>query len=512
MKVVITKKIRLLLGCTVLPAIMAAIVPAASAEQTWYRQSGGTATISNQVFTSDVDDTSGVFVTNGGVLTMTNCTIRTTGNTSKGDNSSFYGLNAGVLANKCSKLTMTGCNIYTEGEGGNGVFATDSGTVITLFNDTITCLGNLGHGVDATFEGTLNLTDVIIVTKEAHGAPISTDRGGGTIIVKGGNFSAAGSGSPGIYCTGDITVSDAVVGATGSGGVVIEGENTVTMTNVTLSGAKGTSNRGNLIYQSTSGDAEGKKGVYNMTGGSFTWQETGPVYFITNTTAYINLNGVTFYSSSDTLIKSCASRWGTSGKNGGETYLTAEKQQLTGLAYTDAISSTSITLKTGSSWSGWTNLATVSIDETSSWNVTATSGVSSFTDPSAILGDSVTNVTGNGYNVYYDSTVTGNDYLQKKTYKLTGGGYLTCGAGTTAVCEGAEASASASVFPNPASSELHIITGKESEQQLSICNLFGEHIYDRAITGGLSIDVGKWPDGVYFVMMNGGVYRVIVRK
>jgi len=484
----------------------------APAAQTWYRQSGGTANLTNQVFTSDIDDTSGVFVTNGGILTMANCRVKTTGNTSNNDNSSFYGLNAGVLVKGKSQVTLTGCNIYTEGEGGNGVFSTDSGTSVILINDTIYCKGSGGHGVDATYKGYMSLTDVIIYTEESHGAAISTDRGGGTIDVLRGKAIAAGTDSPGIYCTGTITATDAVIGATGSEGVVIEGSNTVILNNVTMSGAKGTRNRANLIYQSMSGDAEGNKGVFTMTGGSFDWPSDGPFFLVTNTIAYITMKGVTINSASDTLIKAAKDNWGTSGKNGGETYFTAENQAIEGLVYCDNISSVSLTLKTGSVFTGSTNKAAVSIDETSSWSVTATSWVTTFTDASGVNGDSVTNVSGNGYTVYYDSTVTGNDYLEKKTYKLRGGGYLTCRAVTNAVEDDAETSAAVSIYPNPASSELTINTQSETARKYAVCNMLGENICEGSVSGSVTLDVSNWVSGVYFIIIDGKMNRVMVNR
>ena len=42
----------------------------------------------------------------------------------------------------------------------------------------------------------------------------------------------------------------------------------------------------------------------------------------------------------------------------------------------------------------------------------------------AISGDAVTNIIGNGHNVYYFSTLPGNAYLNKKTYSLVNGGQL----------------------------------------------------------------------------------------
>ena len=81
-------------------------------------------------------------------------------------------------------------------------------------------------------------------------------------------LSTAGSGSPVIYSTGDITLENSTGKATGAQMVVIEGKNTATVTNSTLE-CSGKGNRNNvdncgiMIYQSMSGDA-GEGTLENM--------------------------------------------------------------------------------------------------------------------------------------------------------------------------------------------------------------------------------------------------------
>jgi hypothetical protein len=148
-----------------------------------YSQSGGTVVISNRHFFSSVNDISGVLVSNSGNLTLSASSVYTSGNSSSGDNSSFYGLNAGVLSQSGSVITLTGTSVTTIGFGANGVFATGTGSSIVLTNDTITCSGNLGHGVDATNAASLTLNNVVIKTADSSSAAIATDRDGGTITV-----------------------------------------------------------------------------------------------------------------------------------------------------------------------------------------------------------------------------------------------------------------------------------------------------------------------------------------
>ena len=104
-----------------------------------YKLDGGSATQANQSYVATAADTSAVWVTNSGALVLTNPTIKTRGNTSSQDNSSFYGLNAGLLATAAGIVSMTGGTITTTGTGANGAFATGAGSSVTLSGVTINC-------------------------------------------------------------------------------------------------------------------------------------------------------------------------------------------------------------------------------------------------------------------------------------------------------------------------------------------------------------------------------------
>ncbi len=167
-----------------------------------YTLNGGAANLTNHTFHASNANQSAIYVLNGGRLTLVNPAMTTTGNTTNTDASSFYGLNAGVLVSTNSSIAIIGGTITTTGTGANGAFATGSGSRLSLDGVTINCFGQLGHGVDATFGGTVNVTNCTIATQRANASVIATDRGGGTINVYGGTYSAAGVDSAGIYSTG----------------------------------------------------------------------------------------------------------------------------------------------------------------------------------------------------------------------------------------------------------------------------------------------------------------------
>lgn len=394
-----------------------------------YTLDGGTDDLSGQSYTASNDDQSAIYVTNGGTLTLDNATITTTGNTSSNDYSSFYGLNAAVLATSGSTVNISDSSINTTGSGANGAFATGTGSSVVLQNVTIDASGGGGHGVMATQGGTVSLTDVDITTSGANSAPIATDRGGGTITSLGGTVSTSGQDSPCLYSTGVLTSTDLTCTSTSSESAVIEGANSISVQNSSLISSM-EDKWGVLIYQSMSGDAEGTEGTFSMTGGILANDATtGPLFFITNSTAYITLNSVEISAGSGVLLQAAGTdRWGTSGSNGGSAYLTANGQNLAGDFLVDDISTLSLTLQNSSSLTGAINAnntgqtVILNLDATSTWTVSADSYLTCLTESAGISGSTVSNIIGNGHTVYYQASACSE--LGGQTYTLSGGGYL----------------------------------------------------------------------------------------
>jgi hypothetical protein len=395
-----------------------------------YSLDGGSASQTGQSYSADKTDESAVYVSNGGNLNLSDATLTTTGNTSSTDNSSFVGLNAAVLAASGSTINMSNSQVTTSGTGANGVFSTGSGSNVTLSNDKIRATGAGGHAVMATQGGTMNITDVDMTTTGDSASAIATDRGGGTIIVTGGTVKTSGMNSAGIYSTGNITVTSTTFTSSGAEAAVIEGGNSITLTGASLTSSKA-GKWGVMIYQSMSGDAQGTSGSFTMTGGSLAYTASdGPLFYVTNSTAVILLKGVNLTAASGTLVKAASGNWGNTASNGGTVLLTADGQTLTGNLAADSISSITLTLQNNSTLTGAINpdhtakAANLTLEAGSSWTVTEDSYLSAFSDASGISGSTITNITGNGHTIYYDTSLASNSSLSGNTYKLTGGGIL----------------------------------------------------------------------------------------
>jgi hypothetical protein len=394
-----------------------------------YTLDGGNATETGQAYTASNTDQSGVYVTNGGVLTLNNVTVTTSGNTSSDENSSFYGLNAGVLAAAGSQVTINGGAISTIGTGANGAFATGSGSSVTLTDVTINATGDGGHGVMVTQGGAVTLNNVVMTTSGAHSAPIATDRGSGVITTTGGSVTTSGQDSPCYYSTGVLTTSGNTCSSTGSEIAVIEGANSIVLVDTTASTS--VANKwAIMIYQSMSGDAKGTEGTFTMTGGSLAFTAaSGPLFFVTNSTGLITLKGVQVTVAAGMLVEAGGTdRWGTSGSNGGTVIFTADGQTLTGNMVADSLSSLTVTLQNGSALTGAINsegtaqAVNLTLDASSTWTVTADSYLTSVSDADGISETTITNIIGNGHIVYYDASAC--PELGGLTYTLTGGGSL----------------------------------------------------------------------------------------
>ena len=264
--------------------------------------------------------------------------------------------------------------------------------------------------------GTTYASNLTVTTSGRSSAPIRTDRGGGTVVVDGGTYTSNGLGSPAIYSTANITVKNATLISNLSEGVCIEGMNSITLENCDMT-ANNTQCNGNatfydtiMIYQSMSGDADSGTSAFTMTGGSLT-SENGHMFHVTNTHAVITLSGVNLINNgSDVLLSVCDDGW-SGASNTAE--LVADAQVLSGTILVGDNSTMSLTLSNGSTFEGYfsgeitnakgtqvsSEIGTVSVtlDETSTWTLTADTYITEFTGDAG-------NVISNGYTLYVNGT------------------------------------------------------------------------------------------------------------
>ena len=380
-------------------------------------------TATSPVYTSTEADQNALLVSaSSGTVNINNPTVTKSGGTSNDDKYSFYGINSAVMCKGGGTTTITGGTINTSASGANGIFsygansgktnASGDGTTVNISGTTITTTGSGSGGIMTTFGGTTNASDLNIETSGGSSAPIRTDRGGGWVNVTGGTYTSNGLGSPAIYSTADVKVSNAVLTSNKSEGVCIEGNGTIALTDCTLT-ASNTQKNGNaqyldtiMIYQSMSGDATGTGSGFSMTGGNLN-SKSGHVFHVTNTTATINLNGVNIDNSDSGGILLSVTNDGWSGNNNTAT-VNASSQTLEGSVIVSSEAST----KSESASSLTLNLSNASTFE---GKIDDGNGGNNFGAVDVVIGEGCTwNLTGDSY----VTTLTNNGTVNKGNYEL----------------------------------------------------------------------------------------------
>ena len=379
----------------------------------------------NETYTSETVDENALLLSQAGI-TLDNPTVFKTGDSNGGDSCNFYGLNAAVLIKDGADVVITGGTVESSASGANGVFvyggnggrngAAGDGTTLHISDTVITTTGDGSGGIMTTGGGVTYAENLTVTTSGRSSAPIRTDRGGGTVVVDGGTYTSNGLGSPAIYSTADITVKNATLVSNLSEGVCIEGMNSITLENCDLT-ANNTQRNSNatfldtiMIYQSMSGDANSGTSSFTMTGGSLT-SLSGHMFHVTNTHAVITLSGVNLVNEGgDVLLSVCNDGW-NGASNIAE--LVADGQVLSGTILVGDNSTLTLTLQNGSAFEGCisgeivnakgeqvsaeTGTVNVSLDESSTWTLTADTYITSFSG-------SADNIVSNGYTLYVNGT------------------------------------------------------------------------------------------------------------
>lgn len=354
-----------------------------------------------------------------GKVTLDKVTVdRTSSESTGGDNSSFYGVGAAVLAS-AGTTYVKDSTITTDSAGGAGLFAYADGTMYAA-DSTITTTQDASGGIHVAGGGKLYAWDLAVETNGKSSAAIRSDRGGGTMVIDGGTYTSNGIGSPAVYCTADITANNAKLTATGSEAVCIEGLNSLRLFDCDLSGNMSDDSQNDctwdiIVYQSMSGDSEVGNSTFDMVGGTLT-SKNGGLLYTTNTECDILLSGVDINYSDDNDFflqvtgNSNERGWGTAGANGSQCTFTADNQEMKGKIIYDSISTLDFYMKNGSSLIG------------------------SFTDDESYAGNG-----GDGYcNVYIGSdskwTVTGDSTIDD----LYNAGTITDADGKTVTIRGTD--------------------------------------------------------------------------
>lgn len=380
-------------------------------------------TIETGEYSSTTADENALLVSGDIDATLSNIKVTKIGDSDGGDNTSFYGINSALIAKDGANLILKNINVTTDATGANGVFcyggsattsnASTDGTTVTISDSTITTTKDNSGGIMTTGGGTMKASNLTVNTAGTSSAAIRTDRGGGNVTVDGGTYTTTGQGSPSIYSTANITVNNAELIAKASEGIVVEGKNSVAINNCNLTDSntklngQSTTYKNIFLYQSMSGDADSGNAEFTAVNSNIT-TNNGDTFYVTNTTATINLtnNTITNNDSTGNFLRVQKDSWGNSGSNGGKVTLKMNNQKALGNITVDSISTLDVSMKNNSYYEGTINgdnsakNITLKLDSDSKIKLKGNCYITSLEDSDT----SYSNIDFNGYKLYANGT------------------------------------------------------------------------------------------------------------
>jgi len=334
-----------------------------------------------------------------------------------------FGLNSAIaLVGTNASLTLNNSGIRTESLGSNGVFLAAEGAKAVLKNLTVMTTSNGASGLFIRSNGSISAKEVEITTMGAYSPALTVNVG--SLTLSGGVLKTYGGGSPGIFSSGTVVVEDLIVNSEGSPCAVIDGKYRIQLKNTALNmGMK----KAVLLYQSNEDSAQPGSSNFSMTGGSLDAQ-TGMLFYSTNTQYEVLLSGVSILNSSKNtvLLKAASDKWGRKNSNGAQGVIHLNQQEIEGNVECDKLSSCSLVLADHTSWVGAANVknlaknVAVTLDETSTWTLTASCYVHEFSDERADL----SNIISDGNTLFYDAKNPKNAWLEGKILPLNPAGSI----------------------------------------------------------------------------------------
>ena len=379
-------------------------------------------TITSGSYSSTTKDENAILTTGDIKVNISNVEVSKTGDSNGGDNTSFYGTNSAILAKSGAILTLKNITVNTNATGANGVFSyggsattsnsSSDGTTVNISDSTITTTKDNSGGIMTTGGGVMNANNLTINTSGISSAAIRFDRGGGDVTVNKGTYTTTGQGSPAIYSTANIKVSNAKLISKASEGVVIEGKNSVTLDNVELIdtnnklNGQSTTYKNIFLYQSMSGDADNGTAEFTSKNSTITTNK-GDTLYVTNTTASITLenNIITNNDNTGNFLRIQKDSWGNSGNNGGVVTLNLTNQNINGNIVVDSISTLTMNMSNNSYYEGKINTdntakeITLKLDKTSKIKLTGDTYITSLENSDS----SNSNIDFNGYKLYVNN-------------------------------------------------------------------------------------------------------------
>ncbi|ODL14751.1 AIDA autotransporter [Salmonella enterica subsp. enterica serovar Kentucky] len=371
--------------------------------------------------------TQGITAADGSKLTLTDSTLKIGGNygimtlytgseatlngtTVEAANSSSAQVQQGSTLNVLDGSTIT----LAQGQINvvAGTDAANAGSTLNLSDSSVSSTGTKDT-IQGSNKADLNLTNATITHTNASGAAVRANNAT-TLDISGGNITSAGTG---VYIVAsDARINGATINAVG---VAVLANNATTLD---ISGGNITSAGTGVYILASDANIDGATINADGDGIFITSQKRSTSYEdlnalrvsnanITSKTVALNVDGSTTINDPIKLTNSTFTA-PTAIKLGSKATIQAEKTMLTGNIVQTDMSSSSLSLSQGSTLTGSVDamFTTLSLDETSQWNMTDPSTVGNLTNDGGITLGNASSSTGTLLTV--DNTLTLQDDSQ----------------------------------------------------------------------------------------------------
>ena len=354
-----------------------------------------------------------------------------------------------TLTATVSPSAATGTVTFYNNSASIGTGTLDSGTATldTTFTTAGTASLTATYGGSSTYAESTSSAVTVTVTAASSTARTQP-------VTPVGTLTNTAYGSSPLHAISDFSTNGGAYTAKNSQAAVVESGGSINLTGTTLNGTAGNGS-GVLLSNRSSNPSLSALARFTMTGGSLTYNcsatqteacnqepaasaQSNPatLFSVSGTKAAIALTDVTVANNTATTTNGqgtllTVGRSSTANSNAGIAAFTVQGTKLTGDVIVDGASTAALSLLkddagTGSLLTGAINSAnagkavSLTLDESSTWTVTATSYLTSLIGLD-VSDNTVNNIDGGGHCVYYSGSIGGSG---KQVYALSGGGFL----------------------------------------------------------------------------------------
>lgn len=353
-------------------------------------------------------------------VNLSNITVNKTGDTDDIMNSDMSGINSAIFIGD-SRTQLSNGKITANAKGANGIYIKGNNANLELSDTIIETIGERARGIDVLDKGKLTANNIKVKTTGDKSSGVATDRGSGYITIDNSEIITNGNDSAGIYSTGNIKVSNTKIIAKQAEGAVIESDNSIELENVEMEANK---KRGIMLMSSVPSYAAGNPRAYFKMYNSKLTVKEGPVFYVTNTNAMIDLSNTEINCTSGIFLqakKDETEELEQEGRlretKGGIAEINCTNQKINGDIILDENSEMVLNLTENSGFVGKINTKNTAkkvelvIDNTSVLNLTGDCYIDNITV------ENYKNIKTNGYNIYFK-----NSEQELTNLQLDGGG------------------------------------------------------------------------------------------